>query len=336
MLLTAFGLLHAPLSMRAPPPRMDAFSWQQQLSESQTTLAELNLLPFSLDEALLPGETKQVHLFEARFLELFTEAEAKHSGCVGQLLITPGGNVAKITSLLEIEESRKQDIGVWARLRCVGRVELDDVEQTDFGYARAKVGLVTDKASDPVDEAVEECLQAHENCRSLEEKLRIKKAEASGGSGVKASDMASGPEKDALAEALNKLVDIQSSGSADARVEWGHEVPAVIGFESSLQTVRDKRRECLCFRGLDAPPASALDDNIQKLWGAESEKEAEAQLLSFSAAACLSTRERARALLETDTLERLQSATASFNEASRRLAAEVAIAGLGGGGGDGN
>ena len=69
MLLTAFGLLHAPLSMRAPPPRMDAFSWQQQLSESQTTLAELNLLPFSLDEALLPGETKQVHLFEARFLE---------------------------------------------------------------------------------------------------------------------------------------------------------------------------------------------------------------------------------------------------------------------------
>ena len=85
---------------------------------------------------------------------------------------------------------------------------------------------------------------------------------------------------------------------------------------------------------MDAPPASALDDNIQKLWGAESEKEAEAQLLSFSAAACLSTRERARALLETDTLERLQSATASFNEASRRLAAEVAIAGLGGGGGE--
>jgi len=100
---------------------------------------ELNLLPFGLQEGLLPGETKQVHLFEARFLELFVEAEAKHDSCVGMLLFTPSGNAAAITSLLEIEESRRQDVGVWARLRCVGRVKLLDVNQTDRGYPKAKV-----------------------------------------------------------------------------------------------------------------------------------------------------------------------------------------------------
>ena len=141
---------------------MDAFAWRE------AEVNELNLLPFGLDEALLPGETKQVrglgfsqmgarashlrrntmpsracaaqvHLFEARFLELFVEAEAKHKGCVGQMLVLPSNGVASVTSLLEIEESRRQEFGVWARLRCVGRVRLKEAEATDFGFVRAQV-----------------------------------------------------------------------------------------------------------------------------------------------------------------------------------------------------
>ena len=81
-------LFVAAVGLRLPAPRMGAFEWQSGDTK------ELNLLPFGLQEALLPGETKQVHLFEARFLELFTEAEAKHNGCVGQLLITSSGSQA--------------------------------------------------------------------------------------------------------------------------------------------------------------------------------------------------------------------------------------------------
>ena len=82
---------------------------------------------------------------------------------------------AAVTALLEIEESRKQEFGVWARLRCVGRVKLADVDQTDFGYARAKVSLVTDSAPDDnaVDEAkLSACLEAHAACNELTRKLK--------------------------------------------------------------------------------------------------------------------------------------------------------------------
>ena len=42
------------VSPRAHVVRMDAFAWRE------AEVNELNLLPFGLDEALLPGETKQV------------------------------------------------------------------------------------------------------------------------------------------------------------------------------------------------------------------------------------------------------------------------------------
>ena len=247
-----------------------------------------------------------MHLFEARFLELFVEAEAKHKGCVGQMLVLQGNGVASVTSLLEIEESRRQEFGVWAKLRCVGRVRLKEAEATDFGFIRAQVDLVTDEASEPVGKAtVSECLEAHSACRELEEKLeklRTRRGKDEGGA--------------ATAGGL----------TVGERVEWGHERTTTPGFETSLASLRDTRREMLCFRGLDAAPATSLDERVQSLWGATDEDEAEVQLLSFSAAACLGARDRVMALSETDTLERLQSATASFRETQRRLAAEVALA----------
>jgi hypothetical protein len=307
--------LAGAVSSRTDAPRMDAFAWNEDEKN------ELNLLPFGLDEVLLPGETKQVHLFEARFLEvcvdppnaspklsrrsrhaslasrhrqLFTDAESRHQSCVGQLLVTPNGNVAAVTSLLEIEESRRQEVGVWARLRCVGRVRLLEIEQTDFQFARARVELVTDTAEDAVAPSdLDECLAAHSECVRMETKLGRN----------------SGKDEGGISE----------------RVEWGHEVVGELGFGVGLAKERDRRREMLCFRGLDAPPAPALDGSLQRLWGADSEAAAEAALLSFAAAACLPARERARALGETSTLERIQSATAYFREAQRRLAAEVAL-----------
>ena len=42
-------------------------------------------MPFPLDDLLLPGEQKSLHLYEARFLALFEEAIKSHGGCIGQL-----------------------------------------------------------------------------------------------------------------------------------------------------------------------------------------------------------------------------------------------------------
>jgi hypothetical protein len=296
------GLASLHHCARVRQPTASAFDWQGLNPASR----KLNLLPFGLDDLLLPGETKQIHLYEARFLELFTQADAEDCNCVGQLLVTPGGNAAAVSTLLEIEESRKQDVGVWARLKCVGRVRIDDLEPNDFGYFRAGVELVTDCApAEALESNVDDCLEAHNTCKDLETKLR--RLRATGGDGG-----------------------APLAPSAADRVEWGHEQHGLVGFDRSLQELRDSRREVLCSRGLDSAPASGLDGELQTLWGVDSEAAAEAQLLSFCASACLSTRERATALSETSTIERLQSATAALREKTRQLSAKVALAEAGG------
>ena len=224
------------------------------------------------------------------------------------------------TALLEIEESRRQDIGVWAQLRCVGRVEIEELEPTDFDYYRASVRLMVDEPSEPVgDDVLRECLEAHASCQELESKL----ASARGSGGIGGDEAA---EAEADGDELRQAVD------PGERVEWGHEMSAPSDFSIPLPKLLDSRREVLCSRGLDAPSTSTLDGELQRLWGAQTEAEAEAMLLSFSASAYLSPQQRAVALGERDTLERVQSATSNFRELGRRLAAEVALAEAVGGG----
>ena len=72
------------------------------------------------------------------------EIVQSHS-CVGQMLFTEANEVIGVTSLLEILEYRQEEVGVWARLRCVGRVELQDIKQTDFQYVMGTASLLHDQ-----------------------------------------------------------------------------------------------------------------------------------------------------------------------------------------------
>lgn len=129
---------------------LSAGSWA---TASRTAQLKLGLLPFPISEALLPGESKQVHLYEARFIQLFVHARESHS-CCGQMLFTDAGDVVGVTSLLEVQEYRQESVGVWARLRCVGRVQLNELEQTDFDYVSAKASLLHDEPDEPVESGV--------------------------------------------------------------------------------------------------------------------------------------------------------------------------------------
>lgn len=288
------GLARSP--SRAAVPRMDAFDWQSNGG------SRLNLLPFGISDILFPGETKQVHLFEARFLKVFEEAEKNDNKCVGQLLVTPGGSVPQVTGLLEIEESKRQDIGVWARLRCVGRVAISGIEATDYGYFRANVSLVTDNTTEAVDqELISECRDAHERCRGLFMKL---------------------------AKLRPQLLEESDLDEEDEQL-WGHESSEQIELNKELSKVCKDRRDRLCWRGLDAAPAKGLDAQMQRLWGASSETEAEDQLLSFSAASFLPLKERVLALQVRNTTERLKVIIKSLDDRSKELGAQLALANLG-------
>ena len=264
---------------------------------------ELGLLPFPTSDTLLPGETKQVHLYEARFIQLFADSAARHNDCLGAMLFTPSGNVAAITTLLEVEEFRKEEFGVWANLKCVGRVKLSDVKQTDYEYVLGTVEPFTDATGTAIEDDtdgdgnVQTVRELHESVNELSARLRDSEADG--------------------------------KGEAAERVAWGHEVRGEDDEAGeSLERLLDKRKDVLLSRGADAPPLSSLSASLAEVWGVGSEEEANRQLLSFAAAATLSPNDRIQALQMSDTTERLSHVACTLREQQRRLAAMLALKGV--------
>lgn len=281
---------------------MDVVAWPKSGSK------ELNLLPFSMYEALLPGDTKQVHLFEERYVRLFVDAQENDERCLSQLLYTQNNEIVAYTSLLVIEESKIEDVGVWARLRCIGRVQIKDVNTTEYSYWRGKVALVTDEIKQPVNEAlVEECMKVHSRCRELNQKMERVRL---------------GEEKSRIKAMLNDL------NVPEEKVLMGHEQRKATEFDKDLKKMCDTRREQLRSLRNDTAPAEGLGDSLQRLWGASNEMEAEQQLLGFTAAAFLPPIARIQVLQTTNTSKRLETIIKYLEESEKRIAAELALAEL--------
>lgn len=69
---------------------------------------EVCILPFPYDEVLLQGETKQLRLYEDRFLKLFDDAMENHNGIVAMGLLAESG-IIQTCPLAEIEAYNRLD-----------------------------------------------------------------------------------------------------------------------------------------------------------------------------------------------------------------------------------
>ena len=107
---------------------------------------KLGLLPFALEDALLPGETRDVWVFEERLVASLAAAAAGH-GCIGAQHFTDYGDVVDASTVLEVEDFKADYTGGWARLKCVARCRLHDISKSQEGYTLADVSLFTDKRS---------------------------------------------------------------------------------------------------------------------------------------------------------------------------------------------
>lgn len=82
----------------------------------------ITILPFPFDEVLIQGETKELRLYEDRFLQLFDEA-VEH-GVVGMGLLAQSGIIQTIP-ICEIEAyNRMDEFGIFVTIRAVGRAQL--------------------------------------------------------------------------------------------------------------------------------------------------------------------------------------------------------------------
>ncbi|GKY94195.1 hypothetical protein MPSEU_000385500 [Mayamaea pseudoterrestris] len=102
------------------------------------------LLPFAHEEVLLQGETKQLRLYEDRFIKLFDDAIQNHSGVVAMGLLANAG-IIQTVPLCEIESYARMDgFGIFVTIRCVGRAQLVEIKQTD-PYLKAVCTELSDK-----------------------------------------------------------------------------------------------------------------------------------------------------------------------------------------------
>jgi Lon protease-like protein len=264
--------------------------------------------PFPIEELLLPGESKELHLYEPRFLALLEEARASGELCA-QMIYTDDG-LCSLGALLSLESLVRREIGVNVVVRAVGRVRFLDVTSAE-PFVTALYAPVVDVAQSTAKQravlraqAAEAC-ELHAGCVQLRTKLM--RASAAGAPGAALDD------DDAAAEG--------------ALVSWGHEL---LRPESGFSRPLDAQlRDALA--ALDAarararaapPPAGWL---VSEAPSADEAADLEASLVGLLACACFPVASRVAAAALLDSAERMDTALELLRGQRALLAAKAAL-----------
>lgn len=105
---------------------------------------EVCILPFPFADVLLQGETKQLRLYEDRFVKLFDACMQEHEGVVAMGLLADSG-IIQTVPLCEIEAyNRLEGFGIFVTIRAVSRAQLLQVIQHE-PYLRGVCVEIADK-----------------------------------------------------------------------------------------------------------------------------------------------------------------------------------------------
>mmetsp|Transcript_5199 Transcript_5199/g.10999 ORF Transcript_5199/g.10999 Transcript_5199/m.10999 type:complete len:416 (+) Transcript_5199:393-1640(+) len=107
---------------------------------------EVCILPFPFDEVLLQGETKELRLYEERFISLFDDAMDNYGGVVAMGLLAANG-IINTLPLCEIEAyNRMEGFGIFVTIRVVSRAALIDITK-ETPYIKGVCTELVDAAS---------------------------------------------------------------------------------------------------------------------------------------------------------------------------------------------
>jgi len=88
----------------------------------------LGVLPFGINECLLPGQARYLHLYEARFLALF-EDSIERNDKIALAYVTDTGHMISLGVIAKIEKWQQLDVGVGATIRAVERMQFLDIDR---------------------------------------------------------------------------------------------------------------------------------------------------------------------------------------------------------------
>lgn len=120
------------------------FSSRALVGRAASALEEMACLPFAADEVLLPGQSRYLHLYEARFLALFEYATSKCDSelCMG-FFVGDGALLATATRA-RIDSWKQLDVGVGATVTGVARCAVESICTEDRPFLVANVRRVVD------------------------------------------------------------------------------------------------------------------------------------------------------------------------------------------------
>ena len=323
---------------------MSASSW---LASGQQRGGDhrLGLLPFGLEDALQPGETREITVFDES-LRACLVAAANNEDCVGGLLFDDSGAHYDLAPLLQVEEVKVDVVCTWARLRCVGRVAVNKVmRHKKKRYRVAHVSLYTDREGDN-DAPIPLLRSVHDKVALQRRQLR----EELIGSESKFSEPAQSEyiyvATDNGSPPYGIFVTSTDDDGYDTDDEtehifvgqpWERELGACFFHcrdlgelddeenGATLQELVARRQAVLAPSDGPEGASSSLRASVGDVWNVASDEQCALQLLSFAAAATLGPLERAQALIMKDTTERLNYALETLSE-QQQLLTEVLVA----------
>ena len=92
---------------------------------------EVCILPFPYTDVLLQGETKQLRLYEERFLKLFDDCQTNHASVLAMGLLANSG-IVQTVPLCEMEAYQRMDgFGIFVTIRAVSRAKIVQITQQE-------------------------------------------------------------------------------------------------------------------------------------------------------------------------------------------------------------
>ena len=91
----------------------------------------LPLMPFAADEVLIPGQSRYLHLYEARFLALFEHATTKCGSDIVLGFFAGDNALLRCATRARVDAWERLDVGVGVTLRGVSRCTIAGVDQTE-------------------------------------------------------------------------------------------------------------------------------------------------------------------------------------------------------------
>lgn len=146
----------------------------------------LPLLPFPLEQVLVPSGSKTLHLYEARYLELLEESISRKKKLFVHFVLDPivvgyataeSSFAARYGCLVVVEKVDRLDVGALVSVRGIGRVTITKFEQADpylIGVVLPLQDSVPENLSN-ISSQVLELKQALYSLNSLEIKLKATK-----------------------------------------------------------------------------------------------------------------------------------------------------------------